>query len=59
MSVGLHCDAPGCDTWSTNDKDFDEWVIVTLGPHLTVYFCCGWCMTKWAAERFEPTEVVE
>lgn len=57
MSVGLHCDGPECDTWSTDEEHFFEWIVVSF-IHTTLYFCCGWCMTKWGADRFEPTEVV-
>ncbi len=58
MSIGLHCDGPDCDTWTTDEQGFSEWVIVTF-VNVTKYFCCGWCMTKWGADRFSPTEVIE
>ncbi len=63
MSIGLHCDGPECDTWTTDDTIIaTQWFTlrtISRGVDTTWHFCCGWCMTKWGAERFEPTEVVE
>lgn len=60
MSVGLHCDAEGCETWTKADFPAGFVVFVELDhPEVEYHFCCGWCMTKWAASMFEPTEVVD
>jgi len=26
-----------------------------IGGELLGHFCCGWCMTVWGSEHYEPT----
>lgn len=62
MAHALACDGPGCDTWSKDENEIVvQWITLRMAPTDVNewHFCCGWCLTKWGAERFEPTEVVE
>lgn len=52
------CDAKDCSRYTDDeDKYWGSWVDVWIGEEQYV-FCSGWCMTKWGATMFEPSEVV-
>ena len=66
MSMAVHCDRDGCDTWQRTESDLPvDWFNVTTnrlhhrwGADNTAQwsFCTLDCLMHWAAARSTPTE---
>lgn len=62
MSLSLHCDREGCDSWQRDpNPEHDTWLCVNGGPDFDRehHFCNLDCLMHWAAANSEPTTVVE
>lgn len=59
MVAALHCDGPDCDVWA-HDEMLNDWLILetVTGPEAW-HFHSGWCLTRWAADNFEPLVVMD
>lgn len=61
MTLALHCDGPGCDTWARyGTAGYTQFVtLYDTDDDCLGHFCTLWCMTRWGAQRSEPTEVIQ
>lgn len=59
MSLAVHCDREGCDTWirTTSDlyNNFVGLIDLNTGTPLA-HACCPDCMMHWLAANSEPVE---
>lgn len=61
MSLALHCDADGCDSWARHytNAAADFVSLVDVGTEMSAgHFCSLDCCMKWCAAKSEPTEEV-
>jgi len=58
MATALHCDGPGCDTWTIGLTD-GWWHVARIDtPQGTAWhFCSPNCMAAWAAAQPWTEEV--
>ena len=55
MSVAIHCDKTGCDSWSrlVSPTSMQGWVEYVAGDE-TNHFCSAWHCMQWLADWAEP-----
>lgn len=68
MSLAVHCDRDGCDTWQRTESDVAvEWFKVTVDHRFATFrrsereewnFCTLDCLTHWAAKHSSPSETL-
>jgi hypothetical protein len=57
MTLALHCDREGCDTWQNLPASL--WIVVSNPDGRNAsHFCTLDCMMHWAADNSVPTVTV-
>jgi hypothetical protein len=57
MALAQHCDAEGCDTWSTAPQEHG--FVTVVGQGLELHFCCLDHAGRYLIANSSPTEVIE
>ncbi|MBF6326550.1 hypothetical protein IU451_29040 [Nocardia cyriacigeorgica] len=69
MSLAVHCDRDGCNTWQRTETGIlADWFTVTVGHRFddttrldwsAWRFCSLACLTRWAAAHGSPSETLK
>jgi hypothetical protein len=57
MALAQHCDAEGCDTWSTAPQEHG--FVTVVGQGLELHFCCLDHAGRYLIANSSPIEVIE
>lgn len=65
VSLAMHCNREGCDTWQKKNSDLlnGQWFVLnnddTLdNPDLALHFCCKECLLFWSSGVSKDIEKV-